>query len=175
MLKCQRPGEQESGKWKGCCDLQGPRVSALSSGWALWCKGRRLCVWGRGSVPALPSRASRGQEYAHCFSFCFHCIKYGSKKTAENTAHFKYLHVTNEGFVRARNVMWPNCAIRRVITGFIENINSSVPREAWLGDGTEGKASSRRSRASSFSGVFVTSAFLCHFLLATLVTHSSLC
>lgn len=94
----------------------------------------------------------------HCFSFCFRRIKYGSKKTAENTAHFKCLHVTNEGFVRARNVMQHNCAIHRVITGFIENINSSVPREVWSGDGTECKAGSRRSRASSFSGVFATSA-----------------
>lgn len=123
---CQRPGERESGKDVVTYRGLGSQPSAPAG----LCGARAGgCVFrggGDGQCQASPPGPLGGQEYAHCFSFCFHRIKYGSKKTVENTAHFKYLHVTNEGFVRARNVMQPNCAIRRVITGFIENINSSV-------------------------------------------------
>lgn len=67
----------------------------------------------------------------------FHRIKQKSEEMAESTAHFKCLHLTNECFEWAQNAMQHNCAIRRIITGFIENINSSALREVWSSNGTQ--------------------------------------
>lgn len=170
-------------KWKGCCDLQGvgsqPQLqlgSVVERGSVRGQETVCLCVGMSASPPLQGLLEVKKNPSLLLILFPSYSIR--SKKTAENTAHFKCLHVTNEGFVRARNVRQRNCAIRRVITGFTENINSSVPREVWSGDGTKCRAGSRRSYASSFSGVFATgttasSRHHCHWQLALLpLTHS---
>lgn len=64
-------------------------------------------------------------------------------------AHFKCLHLANESLEQAQNVTQRNCAIHGIITGFIENINSSALQEVWLGNGTQTQSWRQAVRASS--------------------------